>query len=237
MSKDRIRIFLLLLLLLLLIIIIQPSGGLSAEIYATVPEKIDAGKKYLFYLHGLWIEMHGLNARHPIHGLYEYDRIVRVLSEKGFVVVSEVRTHEVGMMEYASEIATQVLTLMERGVPAEHISVIGHSKGGHMALIVATLCEDPKLNFVVMAGCGKQGSAFRRPYDRFLTTSAANLEGRVLSLYDGSDPEAGTCQEAFALASYAKTKERVFRTGRGHGLFYSPDASWINEVVSWAETS
>lgn len=195
----------------------------------------DSSQRHLFYLHGAWIEQHGLRQPHPQHGPYEYERIVRTLADAGFVVISEARLHDVAPPVYAEQIAGQVRELLRRGVPANQITVIGHSKGGHMALLVASLVQEPTMHVVVMAGCGKPGTMFRRSYERFLATHASRLQGHILSIYDAADREAGSCHEAFAAAADGvESREVVLSTGRGHGLFYTPEPVWLTLVTQWA---
>lgn len=195
---------------------------------------VEPEQRYLFYLHGKWIELHGLHHPHPTHGLYEYEHIVRAFADRGYEVISEVRRGEVETEPYARKVADQIRDLFEEGVPPRNITVVGHSKGGQMALIVASLVQEARVNYVIMAGCGKRGAMFRKGYERFLQSQARDLDGRILSLYDSSDREAGSCQEAFDAAPHADTKEVVLRTGRGHGLFYAPRSAWVDVVVDWA---
>jgi pimeloyl-ACP methyl ester carboxylesterase len=150
-------------------------------------------------------------------------------------VVSEARLEQTDAEAYAKKVATQVRRLLEQGVPPSHVTVIGHSKGGSIALIAASELHEEKLNFVIMAGCGKRGSGFRRSFERFLDERAARLRGRLLSIYDASDRLAGSCREAFEKAAVAESAEVVLQTGQGHALFWSPKAVWVDEVVGWAE--
>jgi hypothetical protein len=203
-------------------------------IFTDVPEAVDPAGKYLFYMHGAWIETKGLMSAHPKHGAYEYEKIVQTFARKGFVVISEARFGEVRHREYANKIASQVQVLLEKGVPPGNITVIGHSKGGNMALITASILNEAKVNFVVMAGCGEKGTMFRRSFEKFLRRSAPRMSGRILSLYDAADRSAGTCREAFDRADHVESREVVFKTGRGHGLFYSPQSVWVEEVVQWS---
>lgn len=206
-----------------------------AGIYSEPPRQADPAKKYLFYMHGAWIEKHGLGQSHPVHGRYEYDQIVRTLADQGFEVISEARLSEVPFRDYAEKVAGEVNQLLAGGVPPEQISVTGHSKGGHLALMVASFVQQPGVNYVVMASCGKQGSEFRLHYERYLRKSARQLAGRVLSIYDAADREASTCREAFRSARNAETDELVLRTGRGHGLFYAPDRAWLDPLLAWIQ--
>lgn len=210
------------------------SGPGKGAVYKRLPDTIDPKNKYLFYMHGAWIEMNGLNKPHPRHGKYEYEKIVRALSDQGFAVISEPRLNRVDMRYYAEKITMQARDLIEGGVPPDNITVIGHSKGGIIALLVSSMLEEMKVNFVIMAGCGRKETMFRPVYERFLENGAAFLRGRILSLYDRADRTAGTCQEALSAASQIYSKEIVFNTGRGHGLFYSPESIWIKEVAMWA---
>jgi pimeloyl-ACP methyl ester carboxylesterase len=206
------------------------SAGAAGEVHSDVPEAVDPARRHLFYLHGAWIEQQGFERSHPRHGRYEYQAIVQALAERGFVVISEARKGATDVEAYARKVATQVRRLLEEGAPPAQVTVIGHSKGGSIALIAASELQEEKLNFVIMAGCGMRGSGF----GRFLDERAARLRGRLLSIYDASDRVAGSCREAFEKAAVEESAEVVLQTGRGHALFWSPRAVWLDEVVDWA---
>jgi len=229
-SIEIVVAFFLLFALLSVASIARADGQKHVEI----PDEVDPGKNYLFYLHGAWVEQQGLDRPHPQYGRYAYNEIVQELADQGFVVVSEARPGVTQIPQYARKVAQQVRTLLEQEVPAEHITVSGHSKGGHMALFVASLLQESKLNYVVMAGCGKKGTGFGRGFDLFVKNRAAAVKGRILSLYDEEDQIAATCKEAFDRAAKVETKEVVLKTRRGHGVFYSPETNWIQEVTDWA---
>jgi pimeloyl-ACP methyl ester carboxylesterase len=211
------------------------SAGAAGEIHSDVPEAVDPARRHLFYLHGAWIEHGGLARSHPSHGRYEYQAIVRALAERGFVVISEARLEQTDAVTYAKKVAAQVRRLLEQDVPPSRVTVIGHSKGGSIALIAASELQEEEVNFAIMAGCGKRGSGFRRSFERFLDERAARLRGRMLSIYDASDRLAASCREAFEKAGLAESSEVVLETGEGHALFWSPKAVWLDEVVDWAE--
>jgi pimeloyl-ACP methyl ester carboxylesterase len=149
-------------------------------------------------------------------------------------VISEARTGATDVGAYAKKVAAQIRQLLEKGVPPSQVTVIGHSKGGSIALIAASELQEEKLNFVIMAGCGKPGSGFGRSYQRFLDERAARLRGRLLSIYDASDRIAGSCRAAIEKAALTESDEVVLETGRGHALFWSPEAVWLDEIVEWA---
>ena len=200
------------------------------------PQNPKKEQRFLFYMHGAWIERAGLYEPHPKYGIYEYGKIVKAFSEKGFTVISEVRTKRVNPEAYSRKIVGQINELLQKGVPPENITVTGHSKGGHMALLVATILSQPKVNFVIMAGGGRKGTRFGDEFQRFVNRRAATLQGRILCLYDKSDQISGSCKEAFDRADKRtlKSREIVFHTGRDHGLFYKPDSIWVDQVIEWS---
>jgi pimeloyl-ACP methyl ester carboxylesterase len=225
---------------MLLVFTLSASSSLAEEESGTdassqIPAQVDPAGRYLFYLHGAWIERYGVDHPHPRHGPYQYAEIVQALTNRGFVVISEARRGEINVSAYAKKVTAQVRRLLEAGVSPSHVSVIGHSKGGQIALLTASELHQEGLNFVIMAGCGSPGSGFGRSYESFLETRAARLRGRMLSLYDASDRVAGSCRRAFDRAPDLKSEERVLETGRGHALFYTPSSIWVDEVVAWSQ--
>jgi len=208
------------------------SVARAGESFEDVPAAIDIHAKYLFYMHGKIVEDEGRYATHPVFGPYQYDDIVKALAARGFVVISEVRDN-VAKGVYARKVVGQVKKLLAAGVAPANITVIGHSKGGFITMLVAARLGNPNLNFVNMAGCGKWGG-FGKGFGKFVARDASRLQGRILSLYDSSDNIAGSCRKAFEKAAgNVESKETVFDTGEGHGLFYGPEKIWIDEVVKW----
>ncbi|MBI4279866.1 MAG: hypothetical protein HY660_15555 [Armatimonadetes bacterium] len=197
-----------------------------------MPSSIDASRKYLFYLHGKILEDQGRNAVSREHGAYCYDDIIKALADRGFVVISEIRPANT-TPEYAQKVAGYVRTLLEGGVAPESITVAGFSKGGALTLRTSAVLGQPKVNFVVMAGCGHTGPD--SGYRQIVEQVAPRLRGRILSIYDAADREAGPCQDAFARAPGLEPRETKFSTGLGHGLFYRPRSEWLDPVVDWAQ--
>ncbi len=215
--------------LLLCLVPIQQAPVLPAKapdavrVYSEVPTSPDRTARYIFYLHGAIVERMGRQAMHPDYGPYEYDAIVQAIAGAGFVVISEVRTgNPVRPADYAAKVAGQVTKLLSAGVPPEHVAVVGHSKGGVIALLAAAALNNPRINFAVMAGCLKSGP---QPGAELL----ARVRGRILSIYDESDREAGSCK-----AIFAPSREVVLKMGLGHGAFFKPRKEWLDPVLDWA---
>jgi putative hemolysin len=194
------------------------------------PTQINPAGKYLFYLHGKIIEDQGLPAVSPDFGEYQYGEILRVLSGHGFRVISEVRPKNADPLVYAQHVADQVRALLEAGVPAENITVLGASKGGGIAISVSNLLKNEKVNYVPMAICSPETVAQ-------LINDPVVLYGNVLSIYDASDDLSGSCADLFTFSEgkgLSRHEEIVLNLGLGHGILYKPLDEWVLPVVEWA---
>jgi len=211
------------------------TGCAASKTSYDMPVSIDQRARYLFFLHGTITEMQGAYARHPRHGTYDYHRMVEAFTKRGFTVISEIRPRDTDIRRYAERVARQVTDLIDRGVPPEHVSVVGFSKGGAMTLYVAAMVHHPRVTFVALAGCGISERP-RIAFERFLVASASDLQGRILSLYDTKDSICGSCEAAFHRAGgNISYREIVLHVGRGHGTFYAPRKEWLAPVVEWIE--
>ncbi len=175
-----------------------PTAALDLSAYA-FPNSIDPAAKYLFYLHGKIIEDQGIPAVSPDFGEYQYEAILEKFANHGFAVISEQRPKNTNGMEYANKVARQVTALLDAGIPAKNITVVGASKGAGISIEVSHLLENEEVNFVIMAICHPDNVAeFAR--------NGTSLYGNVLSIYDFVDrimpapagnclnpPKAGTC--------------------------------------------
>lgn len=213
------------------------SGAAQAgAVHTDVPETVNPDARYLIYLHGGWPETRSLSDPHPKHGLFEYDKLVGALAASGFEVISEHRRKKTNPRRYArTRVLPQINALIEKGVPANQITVAGFSKGGAMSLLIASMAKQPDLNLVSLAGCG--AGQFRKAYDNFLANDASKMQGRLLSLYDSKDQIGGTCKEAKAKASQLVFEEEILSVGAGHGTFYSPNKVWVEKITAWAKAT
>ena len=197
------------------------------------PSSIDPAKRYLFYLHGKIIEEQGIPVISHDYGEYEYIAILEKLGGYGFVVMSEQRPKDTDGAEYAKKIREQVTTLLDAGVPATNITVVGASKGAGIAVYVSHLLENDQVNYVIMAICHPDVvESFK--HDQIF------LVGNVLSIYDSADEFAGSCRELFSFSEgkgISRCDEIVLNIGSGHGILYKPLDEWILPTVQWANDS
>jgi hypothetical protein len=201
-----------------------PPAKASPQIFADVPAEVDPGARYLIYLHGAIIETEGVRPTHPRFGVYEYEEILATFAERGFVVISEARPTGTARTVYAALVVGQVEALLTAGVPPEHVTVVGFSKGGGIAITASSLLANDRLNFVFMGACGQWYESKPEIVPR----------GRLLGLREASDELVGPCETLFDRAVGGERREVVTELGGGHGAFYRPHPEWIEPVVEWA---
>jgi len=191
-----------------------------------IPANPSPSERYVFYLHGKIIEEHGLQPNDPQFGVYHYEGILRTLEAHGLHVISEARPRGTDPGMYARRVADQVTKLIQRGVPADHMTVIGASKGAIIAMLVSTKVADKSVRYVLLSDCN----------DDVFKQFDIRLHGAVLSIYDQGDPIGGTCQKFFnKAAELSKRREISLKLGIGHALLYSPRREWIDPAVQWAK--
>ena len=201
-----------------------PPAKASPQIFADVPAEVDPGARYLIYLHGAIIETEGVRPTHPRFGVYEYEEILATFAERGFVVISEARPAGTDGMLYADRVVDQVREILVAGVPPDHVTVVGFSKGGGIAIAASSLLANDSLNFVFMGACGQWYESKPEIVPR----------GRLLGLREASDELVGPCETLFDRAVGGERREVVTELGGGHGAFYRPNREWIDLVVEWA---
>ena len=191
---------------------------------------MDPARRYLFYLHAKIVEDEGLPASSPEHGEYQYGAILDRLASFGFVVVSEVRPKDASSGAYAQRIAAQVDSLLGAGVPPDHVTVVGASKGAYIAALVSHRVPAPGVRYVILSMCDAETVAY-------MIEQGTDLHGEVLALRDAADtPDlVGSCEGLFTFSrEIGRHDELVVEVGTGHGILYQPLDAWVLPAVQWA---
>lgn len=193
-----------------------------------VPAKPAADVRYLIYLHGKVVEDLGRRPTRAPWGVYEYDQILAALAEGGATVISEQRPANTDMDEFAAHVAGQVKQLEAGGAPPEHITVVGFSKGGLIAIRTSALLKDPRLNFVFLAAC----------VDGDSDSLAHPVAGRILSIYEANDDVGRSCTDLFTRPGFSgKHSEIRVAVGDHHGTFFRVHREWVSPLLGWVETA
>jgi len=200
-----------------------PSSHADAPSYG-MPSVVNPSANYLFFFHNLYVETKGPD------GDCKYYDILKSFTDRGFIVISEIRPKDASVGEYAKRAAVNIQKLLDAGVAPENITVAGHSKGGVIVIQAASLLEKPKVSYVIMAGCGIKG--LEKSYPDY-----SRLKGNFLSVYANSDKVAGSCSTAFSQSKQdVLFKEITLDSPAGHQLFFKPADVWVEPVLAWLKS-
>lgn len=199
----------------------RPTEG---TIQHDVPDNPDSTKNYLFYLHGLIVEVAGIRPKSEEHGYYEYEQILREFAREGFAVISEVREKDTQVQAYAEYLVSQIKKLLAAGVPQTNITIVGASKGGIIAAYASSMLREKQINFVFLAGL----------FEKCLVDEDLTLHGKVLSIHDRADTLAMKPDAYFERSQGQGTFEKiVLSLDLGHGVIYQPYREWLDPMLEW----
>lgn len=183
--------------------------------------------KYLFFLHNRFLETHELNDIHPEYGRTQYKEILAKFRNAGLNVISEKRKGNVNARAFANLIVNKIDSLMQSGIQAQNITVVGTSKGGYIAQYVSTLANNPNLNFVFVA-------SFRE--SDIENIPEINYCGNILTIYEKSDPFGVSAikRKNSSTCHIENFKEIQLNSGLRHGFLFQPLQEWIQPTIEWA---
>lgn len=222
---------------LLLLFIINTAGthGASAQsVDIDFPSTIDPGKRYMFFMHGLFFETYGGFKTNENFGRdYRFNDNVEALASRGFRVISEARLMGTKALTYAKKVAEQAQKLLDAGVHPENITIVGNSKGGDIAFPVSAILGNNDVRYVILETCYPGEKLNAREAEM-----AKHFQGQILSVYDHKS-YLGSCRNQVAPALENNPglifEEIMIRDGAGHGTYYWPNDSWLDPVEQWAK--
>jgi pimeloyl-ACP methyl ester carboxylesterase len=192
----------------------------------------EAAARHLIYLHGRIVQdQQSARPRHPRFGYYEVEAILAAFRKRGFAVSGEIRPKSASVAESADRVATQVRLLLDSGVPADHVTVVGASMGAGIALVAAARLHEPGLRFAILGACLSENV-------RAMTARGGRgPSGHVLSIREASDEATEPCapwKNDPGRFPSLEAREKVLHTGLAHGFLYCPLPEWVDPVVEWA---
>lgn len=193
---------------------------------APVARPAQSGRSsHVVYLHGNIVQQQGRNAVSPTFGPYLFDDIVTALGRGGRTVHAPIRTGAPSNEDSARHVAGIVRGLLDAGVPAHEITIVGASQGAIIAMLASDELEHPQLRFVLMGACNDWVREEVKP----------DLHGHILSIYEAGDPYGASCEALVAGKQGVRSfQELRLETGLSHGFLYRPIAAWIEPVRRWS---
>jgi pimeloyl-ACP methyl ester carboxylesterase len=189
-----------------------------------------APPRHLIYLHGRIVQdQQSARPRHPRFGYYEMEAILSAFRGRGFTVSGEIRPKSASVADSADRVVAQVRRLLESGVPADYVTVVGASMGAGIALVAAARLQEPGLRLAVLGACLSESVR------EMVAREGRGPSGHVLSIREASDELTEPCPAwRNEPGGRLDAREIVLHTGLGHGFLYRPLPEWVDPVVEWA---
>ena len=200
--------------------------ALGQALYTDFPalSNINAGQAYVFYSHGFIVEGEDPTPVHPEYGRYDFPAIKTALFDAGdFNLIAHHRPANTDADVYAGQLVAWVNMLLDAGVAADKIALVGFSRGGRLTAMASSALSDKGINTVIMASCIDGDMQ---------ATPPLSLGGRLLSIYELSDGP-GSCMNLAARSRLSSFAEIEINTGKSHGAFYTPAPEWIEPLSDW----
>jgi pimeloyl-ACP methyl ester carboxylesterase len=192
-----------------------------------------ARPRHLIYLHGRIVQEQQIKRpRHPEFGYYELEKILDTFRSRGFVVSGEIRPKSASVSDSADRVVQQVRKLLESGVPARDVTVVGASMGAEIALLASARLQNPDVRFGVLGACLSETAK------TLLAEEGKAPSGHLLAIREASDEFTKTCtpwSDDTRFGASLIASEIVLHTGLRHGFLYRPLPEWVTPVIAWAD--
>ena len=197
-----------------------------------MPSPPHSRSRHVIYLHGRIVQAEqSSRPQHPEYGYYELEKILDTFRGRGFVVSGEIRPRSATVSDSADRVVEQVRQLLESGVSANHVTVVGGSMGAAIALVASARLQNPDVRFSVL------GSCLSNTVQRLVANEGKGPVGQILAIREATDELTGSCppwKGDPGASSPLVAREIVLETGLRHGFLYRPIPAWVNPVVEWA---
>jgi hypothetical protein len=199
----------------------------AGEVYDKFPDQIKANEKYVFYSHGFIVEGTNPTPKNERWGVYEFPSIKKSLADNEYNLIAYHRPKGTDPFVHAKSLVNDVRSLLKNGVAANHITIMGFSRGAFITSLTSHYLEDTPVNTVLLAGCGRIVS------DKY---SEIKVNGAFLSVYETTDG-AVTCEKLKNRSPQLTSFDEIsISTGKEHGAFYRPIPEWIIPVKDWIKS-
>jgi hypothetical protein len=214
---------------LLLALFAFSMSAMAQGIMTTLPDEVDTEARYVFYIPDDGVTPNEPEPQHPQYGRYHYMQITNQLLAAGFAVVSRPRETTEHAYMVAEEIADQVQRLIDAGVPASNIGIMGAAKGGAITVLVTSRLANPDLQVVVLSLCTET-------FIEYWITRQELLSGNVLSIIAGDAGKQKSCLsylEHCAKLNVKKFRELTLPGMADEGFYYRPSGHWMIPAIEW----
>jgi hypothetical protein len=209
--------------LLLAFSMLVSIGASAVELHDRFPDSIHATERYVIYSHGLIVEGNDPKPISPKYGQYDFPAIKQALFNQGGFNLIAYQRPKSSDDSYADTLQSWVHRLIDAGVTASRITLVGFSRGAQLTALASNGLASAGINTALMAIC-EDGEVSH--------ASGLNLGGNLLSIYETSD-ELRSCDKLAARSHLKSFKEVPISTGKKHGAFFQPLPEWIRPLKAW----
>lgn len=215
---------------LLLFVFLAFAPAVYAQgIVTTLSGDIDPAARYVFFLADEMVTPANPEPRDPEYGIYQYPQIANQLQAADFTVVSRPRETNEHPYLVAEEVADQVQRLLDAGVPAGHIGLMGAGKGAAITVLAVSRLSNPGLQVVVLSLCNET-------FIDFWIAHKELLAGNVLSIYADGTPDRSSCRrylEHCAGVNVRTFREIVLPASAGPAYYFRASGDWLLPAIEW----
>lgn len=209
-----------------LLVLFQSFCCGATNIHNKLPNDIAPNGRYVFYSHGYIVEGTNSKPEHPRWGVYDFPAIVKSLSALNATIIAEHRPANTDPFKHAQKLKRQVEHLIQQGVAAHNISLVGFSRGGFITATTSSLLANSQIKTVILAACTSSLSKHKEIV----------LHGKIFSIYETSDT-VGSCDRVIERSgkNVVSFEEISISTGQEHGAFYRPIDAWVLPLKKWLD--
>ena len=128
----------------------------------------------------------------------------------------------------ALAVSRSVRSLLNRGISAERISVIGNGDSSSAAVLSSAMTANRNVNYVLLGECD---AGLRQDYH-------FTMSGRVLGIHDDNDGKtrSNSCRSLWQGSPRVTERQQLtLNTEYGESLFDVPRDEWTHPVMAWIE--
>ena len=208
----------------MLISILFSPASIASKIYDKFPEKVEANERYVFYSHGFIVEGTNPTPKNERWGIYQFPAIKKSLADSQYTLIAYHRQKGTDPFIHSKALANDVKSLLDNGVAANHITILGFSRGAFITALTSHYLEETPVNTILLAGCGRIVS------NKYLDIK---MNGAFFSVYETSDGAVSCKKLKERSPNLTSFDEISLSTGKEHGAFYSPLPEWVIPVKEW----
>jgi enterochelin esterase-like enzyme len=200
----------------------------------TPSQSTGTATRHLFYVPARSVDLLGVDSIARLTGDAHIDvrAVISRLEREGFSVHLASRPIR-SMWDAADSLTRDVQQLVNAGVDPARISLLGHARGGTIAMIASAKLGLPGLRVVALAPCTPDMlQSMAEQEDR------VHLRGRILVLRTAGDHQTVSCQPLLSKVTPPATGAEVtLPSERGPVEFSIPRDEWISAVVRHITTT